>query len=222
MKKCIERKMGIKNILALALAALTIFGACMIGFSNKAFAAGSVDASILGSTNGKSYTNEYFGVKIPLFKNSTIGTDADLAADNGVDPNGYSADKRIAAINAGEHVYIQHFESNNNVVSIAVGKFDSKEEKQLFMKTIAKEDLQSTIDAWNEDPDFTISESGLKKINCFGKDRPVILVKGQYAGRNFTSAHTFYFKDDCYMEVLIDGYGRNQTEVLKKSSLLKK
>lgn len=59
-----NRTMNKKNIIALLITGFMLFGACMFGFTADVHAEGNVDQRLLGTTDGKTYVNEYFNIRI--------------------------------------------------------------------------------------------------------------------------------------------------------------
>ena len=217
-----NRTMNKKNIIALLIAGFMLFGACMFGFTTDAHAAGNADYRILGSTDGKTYVNEYFNIRIPLYKNMKIADDAKLALENEVDANGYNIEKRVADINAGIPTYVQYFETDNNDIYVLVGKFESQEEKQYFMKHYVKQDLEETRASWDSDPNVSEYTGEIKKVECLGKTRPIVVVNGKYCGKDYTEAHLLYVSGDYYAIYAFSGYGNNQLEIIQKATRVRK
>ena len=216
-----NRTMNKKNIIALLITGFMLF-ACMFGFTADVHAEGNVDQRLLGTTDGKTYVNEYFNIRIPLFKNMTIADDANLALQNEADANGYTAEKRLADINAGIPTYVQYFSTDNNDIYVLVGKFQSKEEKDYFKKNYLNEDLSETVESWKNDPNASDFKSGFKKVECLGKTRPIVLVKGKYYGKDYTEAHLLYISGDYYAIYAVSGYGTNQLELFQKATRVRK
>lgn len=212
-----ENTISGKKVLILIITGFMLFAACLGGIYTKSHAAEAANEAILGSSNGKSYVNNYFNIKIPLYKNMTAADDAKLAADNGVDANGYTAEKRLAAINSCEPTFVQHYETPRKDLVVLVGRFSSDEEKKSFEQDFLKERLAYAVDDWKKDPDFTDVTGEITKINCLGKTRPVALVKAKYNGYDYTLVEFLYVKNDYYIHFAISGLGTNQVELLQKA-----
>ncbi|RKM57314.1 hypothetical protein D6853_04680 [Butyrivibrio sp. X503] len=218
--------MNMKKLGALIIGAVVVatsmFTALPAANAEAAAKSAAADNKILGKTTEKAYINEFFNIRIPIYHNSEVANDAELAAQNECDANGYNEDSRVSAINSGDTIVAQYIHNPKKDIYVMIGKFSSAEEKNEYMKHMNKNDLTNTLAIYKNDSSYTDVKGEIKKIDCLGKQRPVVMITGKCDGEDFMDVHLHYVQKDYHISYLISGLGTNQVELLEKAKRIKK